>query len=108
MMAKTMAQPQGGKSLTIINPAPAFAVTAGFGGEILATDIAVESLKASVKELVSECQEIFRDVANTNGNPRLCYVDLCLGISVDGSIGVFGTQPGTEGGIKLRLEFARA
>jgi hypothetical protein len=106
-MAKTMAQPQTGKSLTIINPAPTFALTAGPTGEVLAIDVALESLKTSIRELVSECQDIFHDVAKMNGNPRLCYVDLCLGISVDGSIGVFGTQPGTEGGIKLRLEFAR-
>ena len=107
-MAKMMAQPQTGKFLTIINPAPTFAVTAGAAGEILAMDVMLESLKTSIKELLTECQELFHDAARTNGNPRLCYVDLCLGTSVDGSIGVFGTQQGTEGGIKLRLEFARS
>src|SRR6476620_5289214 len=54
----TMAQPQS-KAITVINPAPTFGVIPGAAEEMISTDVSLETLKASIKELISECQEMF-------------------------------------------------
>jgi hypothetical protein len=103
-----MAQAQSRKSITVINPAPDFALP-GISDEMISADVSLDSLKASMKELIEECREVFREAATASGDGRVAHVDLSLAISVDGSVGLFGT-PGANagGGITVRLEFGDA
>jgi hypothetical protein len=103
-----MAQAQSRKSITVINPAPDFAIP-GVADDMISADIALDSLKASMTELIEECRELFRDAATAPGDGRIAHVDLSLAISVDGSVRLFGTPGGqTGGGITVRLEFGDA
>ncbi|MEA3155978.1 MAG: hypothetical protein QOK44_3567 [Betaproteobacteria bacterium] len=103
-----MAQAQG-KAITVINPAPTFGVIPGAAEEMISTDVSLDTLKANIKELISECQEMFQDAAQPSADARIAHVDLSLAISVDGSVGLFGTAGGAEpgGGITVRLEFSQ-
>jgi hypothetical protein len=101
-----MAQAESGKSITVINPAPSFAVV-GATDEMISADVPLDTLKASIKELIDECREMFQDATQASGDARIAHVDLSLAISVDGSVGLFGTPGAAEagGGITVRLEF---
>jgi hypothetical protein len=103
-----MAHAQG-KAITVINPAPTFGVIPGAAEEMISTDVSLDTLKANIKELISECQEMFQDAAQPTGDARIAHVDLALAISVDGSVGLIGTAGGAEpgGGITVRLEFSK-
>jgi hypothetical protein len=104
-----MAQTQSRKAITVINPAPTFTVV-GAADEMLSADVPLDALKASIKELIGECREMFEDAAQASGNARISHVDLSLAISVDGSVALIGTAGGPEagGGIMVRLEFSNS
>lgn len=69
--------------------------------------VPLESIKSNMESVLGDCAEIFKNVSATLGNCRMEYVDVSLGLAVDGSVGVLGSKLGAEakGGIVVRLVF---
>jgi hypothetical protein len=71
------------------------------------TKIPLDVLKTNMEKVLAEIGSIFKDAQNKLGNCRVDSADVTLGITVDGKIGLFGTQIGAEanGGITIHLIF---
>ena|SRR2546430_11652460 len=58
--------------------------------------VPLESIKSNMESVLGDCAEIFKNVSATLGNCRMEYVDVSLGLAVDGSVGVLGSKLGAE------------
>lgn len=91
-----MAQAQSRKAISVINPAPAFAVV-GAADEMLSADVPLDALKASIKELIGECREAFEDAAQASGS-RQNFACRFIAGDLGGRIGRFDRHRGRGGG----------
>jgi hypothetical protein len=93
----------------VINPVPDLTVP-GATDEILSANVPLDALKESIRELIGECREIFRDAATSSDDVRIAHVDVALAISADGAVRILGTSRGAEagGGLTVRLAFGNA
>lgn len=93
------------QTIFIVNPAPEFKRSPT--DMMSNAAIPLEALKANMKALLRDCQQMFEEASETMGGATLSHVDLSLAIAVDGSVGLFGCKLGGEatGGITVRLEF---
>ncbi len=91
-------------SIIVFDPLPAVKEDSRMMG---GPSVPVEAIRSGVQKLLLECREIFGESAKVLGPAKLVYVDVTLGISVDGSVGIFGSQlgGGAKGGITVRLSF---
>ena len=93
------------ETLLIIDPLP----VAGQGGPTTLSSrrIPIAALKANMSSVLSEVGQMFGEAREVLGHCRIDNVEISLAISMDGSIGLLGTElaAGAKGAIKLRLKF---
>jgi hypothetical protein len=104
-----MAASESNRMMLIFDPAPARRLQESVD-TMGSASVPLDAVKASMKALLRDYQEIFDEAWDDTGEATLSYVDLSLAIAVDGSVGLFGFKAGAEarGGITVRLEFTKA
>ena len=69
--------------------------------------IPVAALRANMSGVLRDVAQMLADAGTVLGKCKIEYVDISLGISVDGSVGLLGSgvAGGAKGAINLRLKF---
>lgn len=71
------------------------------------TDVPVEAIKANMERVLRDTTEILENIKDKLGKGKIDHVELNLGISIDGSVGLLGSgvSAGAEASIKVQIKF---
>ncbi len=72
-----------------------------------AIDVPLEAIRANMERVLRDTTEMLEYVKDKLGKCKIEHVELNLGISIDGSVGLFGSgvSAGAEAGIKVQIKF---